>query len=630
MIFQALVFAASVSAGILTPTRGALPWSELNFLSTTDIHGFVNGQGGNMQGQYSANFADFAVFVDNMKAKAAEKGVELFLIDCGDQHDGTVLSDNIKAPGQTVDAQLTLPAIRMADYDVLSIGNHEMYTNDIIDQVTNEVAPSWKGRFITGNTYSTATGKPVGAKVRQFVGTQGTKVTAFGFVFQTFNQAGSNIKLTNVTDEVKQSWFTDAVSQPADLFILGGHIALRNQFGNTDKANSIEWDAAIKAIRAINPTTPIAVFGGHYHLRDFKNMGVKAYGISAGRYMETVAFMSMTKDGSKVDRRYLDANVPTYNFHLGRDENAPLANTTEKGNMMLKIIANAAAVTNSSLVVGKAPQDYYLSRVGINDTNSLYKLVGDYMAPTWQKPAPANSLYAIMNSGGLRYDIFAGDVTLDAAFQATPFNNKLILVPDVPFSAIKNFARDMEEYEKTIAFHRRGDGSTCTATLGYVTTDDLSATNPGDDTLHCAISNVKNPNYAVYSPRVLPCAPLDQKWDLIFVDYIEKDVKAVLAKYYNISTPAKGQSPQYIPGKASADLFTDLAQKFWQPKSVQPKIETGVCATTAVAATATVAPTVVATTAAASGYVAPPATALYSGGSTVVASALLGLVALLL
>ncbi|ORY40656.1 Metallo-dependent phosphatase [Rhizoclosmatium globosum] len=556
----------------LTPTRGQLPWSDWNFITTTDIHGYINGQGGNNQGQYSANFADFSVFVDKMKAKADAQNVELFVVDCGDQHDGTALSDNLDV--QPVDGYLTNPAIQLLPYDVLAIGNHELYLNPIIDDVTNNIAKFWGEKYLTGNVYTSvdktmnANSVPIGNRFRRFTGSKGTKVTAFGWLFSSFaNSQGTHAYITNVADEVKQQWFIDAVNQDADLFIITGHVTLRASQGSS--TNSPEWDATIKAIRAIKPETPIVIFGGHLHIRDYKNMGYKAYGLSAGRYMETVGFMSLTKDGNKIDRRYLDANVPTYNYHIGQPANASLGSTTTTGQQILSIIAKASTLTKSNQVIGYVPRDYYLNRVSPTDDGSIYKLIGDYLAPTMQLPGRNPALFAL-NSGSIRLDLFKGPLTVDNAFQASPFSDYFMLIPNVPYSIIKQFATSLETYHTTHKFFTPARRQSCIGTMGYVTTDDLSSTNLGDDTFHCPYGFFSNSKWATYSPRIVPNGNPTDLWDLVVYDYIEKDVKAMLKDSFNFDTVPVGQSPNYYTNgnttgtlKAS-DIFPMIAAKYWQ------------------------------------------------------------------
>lgn len=48
---------------------------------------------------YSGDFGDFASFVSHMKQIAEDKGVDLLLVDSGDVHDGTGLSDGFPPGG---------------------------------------------------------------------------------------------------------------------------------------------------------------------------------------------------------------------------------------------------------------------------------------------------------------------------------------------------------------------------------------------------------------------------------------------------------------------------------------------------------------------------------------------------
>jgi 2',3'-cyclic-nucleotide 2'-phosphodiesterase (5'-nucleotidase family) len=63
-----------------------LHWGQVNFLHTTDTHGWLAGH--LLDENYSADYGDFADFVQKMKAKADRLGVDLLLVDSGDLHDG--------------------------------------------------------------------------------------------------------------------------------------------------------------------------------------------------------------------------------------------------------------------------------------------------------------------------------------------------------------------------------------------------------------------------------------------------------------------------------------------------------------------------------------------------------------
>jgi 2',3'-cyclic-nucleotide 2'-phosphodiesterase (5'-nucleotidase family) len=69
--------AQNASSGPKTP----LEWGQINFLQTTDTHGWLEGH--IKEKNYGADWGDFVSFTSHMKKKAGELGVDLLLIDTG-------------------------------------------------------------------------------------------------------------------------------------------------------------------------------------------------------------------------------------------------------------------------------------------------------------------------------------------------------------------------------------------------------------------------------------------------------------------------------------------------------------------------------------------------------------------
>lgn len=61
--------------------RGPLPWGQLNFLHTTDTHGWLEGH--IKEQSFSGDFGDFVSFTKHMKQRARKLGVDLLLVDTG-------------------------------------------------------------------------------------------------------------------------------------------------------------------------------------------------------------------------------------------------------------------------------------------------------------------------------------------------------------------------------------------------------------------------------------------------------------------------------------------------------------------------------------------------------------------
>lgn len=153
-----------------------------------------------------------------------------------------------------------------------------------------------------------------------------------------------------------------------------------------------EFKVALKAIREYYPYLPVAVLGGHVHVRDFAIYDGWAAGIASGRYLETVGFFSLdgVKETNKFikkhghhhsndvpknltfHRRYLDQNRNTYLFHSESNEHHF---DTELGEKISRNITEWRKNYNVSNRLGCSPQNYYLSAAKLHDNSSIFELM---------------------------------------------------------------------------------------------------------------------------------------------------------------------------------------------------------------------------------------------------------------
>ena len=64
-----------------TAPKGPLEWGQINFLHTTDTHGWLEGH--LKERNYGADWGDFVSFVKHMRRKADHLEVDLLLVDTG-------------------------------------------------------------------------------------------------------------------------------------------------------------------------------------------------------------------------------------------------------------------------------------------------------------------------------------------------------------------------------------------------------------------------------------------------------------------------------------------------------------------------------------------------------------------
>jgi 2',3'-cyclic-nucleotide 2'-phosphodiesterase (5'-nucleotidase family) len=572
--------------------RGPLPWGDVNFLHTTDSHGWLIGHLKSSQPEpnYSADFGDFASFVKHMKKEADLRGVDLLLVDSGDLHDGNGLSDGYPAGG--VDGQRTNEFITRLPYDVLAIGNHELYEYPIAYDMHTNFAPKWKGKYLSSNvniTYTDSKGTlvnlPIGERFRKFHTKQGRKVTAFGVLYN-FTGGAKNTTVQPVADMVKEEWFHKAIEDEPDFFLLVGHMPVQKD----------NWPVVFNAIRAVHPTTPIYIFGGHTHIRDCVQYDGRSMALESGRYLETIGWMSSNIDfkGSNrtlnINRRYLDPNRNTYQFHTKREKF-----DTPKGRQLSKDIASLAKEFNITYQFGTAPQDYYLSRTPFPSNQSVLTLLTDQVLPTTLVTANPERAsipkIIIVNSGSQRFDLYKGPFTRNDQFIVSPFNDEFLYV-SAPFSIARQVLgllnksgtfrkrygdidseEDAEAYGAGYVDHRynrwlkrqweerdqqlqaRADAPT----LGYVTTD--SCPGVGDDTLHTPIPHYSAPNY-ISSPVPTGLAD-DAAIDLVFLDFFQSTVLQILN---NLSAGSKTYTASDVGkygGLLTNEIFGIFAAEKW-------------------------------------------------------------------
>lgn len=94
-----------------------------------------------------------------------------------DLHDGTGFGDATSPNGK-----FTLPIFQKLPYDLLSIGNHELYTTEIANQTYRQFAPKWNGRYVTSNVDFIDNGvrKPFSNRYAYYQTKFGLRIMSFG------------------------------------------------------------------------------------------------------------------------------------------------------------------------------------------------------------------------------------------------------------------------------------------------------------------------------------------------------------------------------------------------------------------------------------------------------------------
>ncbi|OAX78931.1 hypothetical protein ACJ72_06757 [Emergomyces africanus] len=110
---------------IPAPMRN-LTFGQLNFLHTTDTHGWLGGH--LREASYAADWGDYISFANRIREKVEAEGADLLLIDTGDRVEGNGLYDSSEPQGL-----YTADIFKQQHIDVLCSGNHELYKKNSTD-----------------------------------------------------------------------------------------------------------------------------------------------------------------------------------------------------------------------------------------------------------------------------------------------------------------------------------------------------------------------------------------------------------------------------------------------------------------------------------------------------------------
>ncbi|KAI9841939.1 MAG: hypothetical protein M1838_003335 [Thelocarpon superellum] len=455
--------------------RGPLAWGQLNFLHTTDTHGWLEGH--LKEPNYGADWGDFVSFSRHMKQMASQYGVDLLLVDTGDLHDGAGLSD-----ATTPNGVMSNVIFENVDYDLLTIGNHELYVTEIAYETFSNFSKVYGDRYLTSNVQilNPASGhyEYIGQQYRYFTTAHGLRIMSFGVLYD-FTGNSNVSRITHAADLVKQDWFLRAINYPApiDVFVVLGH----NPARSGDSGSTFE--TIFQTIRGLRPDVPIQIFGGHTHVRDFVVFDDKTTGIESGRYCETLGWVSISGINSSTytgktepygvpnpsqparvvgsssstvstistisspapsaaphsqnpssllySRRYLDWNRRTFEYHASGSQDFDIPSGV---NVTGDITADRLAL-NLSTLYGCAPDTYCLSCEPFGAPGSIFSLLEKALAATVINASRASMpRLIIVNTGSVRFDLVKGPFTYDDSFIVSPFTDGFQFLPNVSYS----------------------------------------------------------------------------------------------------------------------------------------------------------------------------------------------------
>ena len=516
-----------------------LTWNDINFVHTTDTHGWYSGHIN--QPLYHANWGDFISFTTHLRRIAHSQNQDLLLIDSGDRHDGNGLSDITSPNGLK-----STPIFIKQDYDLLTIGNHELYLWENSKQEYETVVNHFQDKYVCSNVdirLDNGLFVPLGLKYKYFTTPiRGIRVLAFGFLFD-FKRFNSGTRVTPMAETIHEPWFQEALKHEVDLIIIVGHTPISHNWG--------EFYQVHQYLRQFFPDTIIQYFGGHSHIRDFTVFDSLSTGLQSGRYCETVGWTSVNLDKADLNlpvrqrfsRSYIDFNTDSFKYHTNLDKEFD----TAKGKLVSKLIRETRKELKLDTLIGYVKTNYYVDYVPIDHPKSIFNLLALKILKTLPKSKHEERI-TIINTGSIRYDLYKGPYTIDSKFIVSPFENIWVNITVPKSVATKVAAKlndadyisasrlkpphqyDLQVQDLSTFPHQAHFDMQEKLPKGYVTHDDFGA--DGDDTLHRAVVNFPVPN-VIQSVEIND--EVDSPVNLVFYSFITPNIIWAL-KELNFST----------------------------------------------------------------------------------------------
>lgn len=516
-----------------------LTWNDINFVHTTDTHGWYSGHIN--QPLYHANWGDFISFTTHLRRIAHSQNQDLLLIDSGDRHDGNGLSDITSPNGLK-----STPIFIKQDYDLLTIGNHELYLWENSKQEYETVVNHFQDKYVCSNVdirLDNGLFVPLGLKYKYFTTPiRGIRVLAFGFLFD-FKRFNSGTRVTPMAETIHEPWFQEALKHEVDLIIIVGHTPISHNWG--------EFYQVHQYLRQFFPDTIIQYFGGHSHIRDFTVFDSLSTGLQSGRYCETVGWTSVNLDKADLNlpvrqrfsRSYIDFNTDSFKHHTNLDKEFD----TAKGKLVSKLIRETRKELKLDTLIGYVKTNYYVDYVPIDHPKSIFNLLALKILKTLPKSKHEERI-TIINTGSIRYDLYKGPYTIDSKFIVSPFENIWVNITVPKSVATKVAAKlndadyisasrlkpphqyDLQVQDLSTSPHQAHFDMQEKLPKGYVTHDDFGA--DGDDTLHRAVVNFPVPN-VIQSVEIND--EVDSPVNLVFYSFITPNIIWAL-KELNFST----------------------------------------------------------------------------------------------
>ncbi|MBL0625173.1 bifunctional UDP-sugar hydrolase/5'-nucleotidase UshA [Aeromonas jandaei] len=395
---------------------------KLTILHTNDTHGrFWN----NEKGEYG--MAAQKTLVERLRAEAKAAGSEVLMLSGGDVNTGVPESDMLNAKPDFV-------AMNSIRYDAMAVGNHE-FDNPL---TTLAEQRSWaKFPMLSANIYDKASGKRYFDPYKVFKLESGLKVAVLGLTTEDTAQlaATANVETLEFRDPTTEA---AALSQQIRAKKEANLVFAITHMGHyADGQHGSNAPGDVEMARKLPAGTLDAIIGGHSQnpvcmepgsankYANFKPGDTCLPDLQNGTWI-----MQAHEWGKYVGRAQFD--YQNGKLTLTSYELIPVNLKDSAGKFVQEEITKDPELYSTLLTYQEQGQEKLNERIG--DTDGL--LIGNRSVVrakqtnlgrliTTATASRLNTDFGIVNSGGVRDDIPAGEITYRSVLKVHPFGNQV-------------------------------------------------------------------------------------------------------------------------------------------------------------------------------------------------------------
>lgn len=419
-----------------TPIDVSLNIQSINIVILTDVHSWVQGHKRH-EPSMDADYGNILSFYQRLQQQIEqlESKPDIYLVNNGDFLHGTILGDD--PPEHLVGILERMP------FDAVTLGEHEIFNSISLEKLEEPggLFDEWGDRLVTSNVRQSGADEsnlePLGNNYLLLEGNQGS-VLVLGFLYNlNTDESAAGITVTDVQDVMEEGWFTSLFASCKHQPQFNAVVVLSHM----DVRDDLVTLLLSKLRKMCGETMVVQFITGHTHIRSFAELDSHSSSIEAGRFLDTVGFVSFEPETGNFAHNFIPANeeylaqsvdmsVDEYHTHDGKELSEYIARTFEH--------------TNAGHVVGCAAKLY-------NEMELLEMYLNEVMPKTFLSHyhSSHNILIQYLESF-VGYDLFPGVVTIGDIYTVVPRDYDIQSLGSVSGSDVTRIMKEMGKEDKRI------------------------------------------------------------------------------------------------------------------------------------------------------------------------------------